>query len=127
MTDLVQDLVNKLLSDSVVTPSVIVGCILLASDHLLGVKETSVCASANFVDHVGLKIAVDCTRDVFSVAWSSLSQQMSCQMYAIFVLPTSFGEEGAEPLIRVGSFALLRKISIGLNEVDASVCIQEWL
>lgn len=66
--DLVENLVDELLANGVVATSVVVGGILLASNHVLGVEETAVGASADLVDDVGLKIAVDSTRDVLALA-----------------------------------------------------------
>jgi hypothetical protein len=67
-TNLVENLVNQLLSDSVVTTSVVVGSILLAGDHLLRVEKTAVGTSANLINHVWLEIAVDSTWDIFAIA-----------------------------------------------------------
>ena len=66
--DLVEDLINQFLADGIVTASVVVGRILLASDHVLRVEETSVGAGADFIDNVGLEIAVDGSRDIFALA-----------------------------------------------------------
>lgn len=65
--DLVEDAVNELLADSVVATGVVVGSILLASDHHLGVEEVAVGTSADFVDNIGLEIAVDGARNVFAL------------------------------------------------------------
>lgn len=67
--DLVEDLIDQLFANSVVATRVVVGCILLASDHLLWVEEGSVGAGADFVDDVGLEIAVDGTWDIFAIAY----------------------------------------------------------
>lgn len=67
-SDLVEDLVDQLLANSVVSTSVVVGSILLAGDHLLRVEQAAVCASADFVDNVGLQISVDGTGNVLAVA-----------------------------------------------------------
>ena len=67
MTNFVQDLVNELLSNSVVATSIVIGSILLASDHHLRVKKASIGASADFVDHVGFEIAVDRARNIFAL------------------------------------------------------------
>jgi len=66
--NLVQDLIDELLSDSVVTTSIVVRCILLAGDHLVGVEQGAVSASANDIDDVWLEIAVDGTWNVFAIA-----------------------------------------------------------
>ena len=49
LADPIKDQVDNLLSDGVVTTSVVVGSILLASDKLLRVKELAVGASANLI------------------------------------------------------------------------------
>ena len=66
---LVQDAIDQFLADGVVTASVVVGRILLAGDHLLGVEETPIRASPHFIDDVGLEITVDGTRHVLSLAY----------------------------------------------------------
>lgn len=66
--NLVQDLVDELLADSVVTTSIVVGSILLASDHLVWVEKVLVGTSANLVDNVWLEIAVDGAGHIFAVA-----------------------------------------------------------
>ncbi len=48
LADPVEGLCDKLLADGVVTASVVVGSILLASDQLLGVEQLAVSSSANF-------------------------------------------------------------------------------
>ena len=67
--DLVEDLVDKLLADRVVATSIVVGGILLAADHVLGVEETAVGAGADLVDDIRLEIGVDGARNVFPVAY----------------------------------------------------------
>lgn len=66
--NLVEHLVDQLLANSVVTTSVVVGRVLLSSNHLLRVEETAVCTSADLIDDIGLEIAVDGTGNVFAVA-----------------------------------------------------------
>lgn len=68
-SNLVEDIVNQFFSDGIVSSGIVVGCILFSSDHLLGVKETSVCAGTDFVDDVGLEVAVDGSGDIFAVTW----------------------------------------------------------
>lgn len=67
--DLVEHAVNKLLAHGVVATSVVVGGILLASDHVLRVEQASVGASPDLVDNVGLEIAVDGSWNVFTLAY----------------------------------------------------------
>lgn len=66
--DLVEDLVDELLANCVVTPRVVVGGVLLAGDHLLGVEQVAVGTGPDLVDDVGLEIAVDGTGDVLALA-----------------------------------------------------------
>jgi len=71
--DLVEDLVDELLADGVVTTGVVVRRILLSGDHVLRVEEGSVRTSADLVDNVGLQIGVDGTRDVLALACGVLA------------------------------------------------------
>lgn len=64
----VQNLIDKLLANSVVTTGVVVRRIFLASDHMLGVEEATISASADLIDDIGLEIAVDCSWDIFALA-----------------------------------------------------------
>jgi len=70
--DLVQDLVNELLSDSVVATSIVVRSVLLASNHVLRVEQGAVGAGADLIDDVGLEIGVDGTGNVLAVACSAV-------------------------------------------------------
>ena len=67
-SDLVQDLINQLLADRVVSASVVVRSILLPGDHLLRVEQTPICTGPDLIDDIGLKIAVDRSRDIFAVS-----------------------------------------------------------
>ena len=63
LADAVKHQVNDLLADGVVTTGVVVGCILLASDELLGVEQLTVCASAHLIykhKHMGLALVLQC-------------------------------------------------------------------
>lgn len=66
--DLVQDLVNQLLPNGVVATGVVVGRILLASDHLFRVEERAVGAGADLIDDIGLEIAVDSSGNILSLS-----------------------------------------------------------
>lgn len=75
--NLVEDAIDELLTDGVVTTSIVVGSILLAANHVLGVEQASVGAGSDLVDHIGLEIAVDGTRDVLALAYiGSRTRQM---------------------------------------------------
>jgi hypothetical protein len=65
--DLVQNLINHLLSNGVVTTGVVVGGILLSGNHLLGVEERTVGTGADLIDDIGLKIGVDSTGNVLAL------------------------------------------------------------
>jgi len=75
-TDLVEDLVDELLADSIVATGVVVGGILLACDHLLRVEEGAVGAGADLIDDIGLEISVDGAGDVFSLACARLGRRI---------------------------------------------------
>lgn len=68
--NLVEDLVDHLLSDGVVTTGVVVRGILTAGDHVLGVEKAAVGTGADLIDDIGLEIAVDGTGDIFALACS---------------------------------------------------------
>lgn len=71
VADLVQNLVNQLLANSVMPASIVVGRILLSSDHLLGVEQAAVGTSSDFVDNIGLEIAVDGTGYIFALTYQT--------------------------------------------------------
>jgi len=66
--DAVNDIVDHLLSDSVVTTSVIVGSILLAADQQLRVEERTVTTGTNLIDGGGVKIDEERTRNMLPTA-----------------------------------------------------------
>lgn len=121
--DLVEDTVDELLANGVVATSIVVGGILLASDHVLGVEQASVGAGADLVDDVGLEIAVDCSWDILALACvHPVSDRIRGRAWHyVEVSCTCLGEESAEALIRVGGLALVGQVSIGLHRDNASV------
>jgi hypothetical protein len=116
----VQNLVDHLLADSVVTTSIVVGSIFLAGDHVLWVEKAAVSTSANLVDNVGLEIAVDSTWNVFSLTFAVINISNCSPLSMIEYLLTSLGEESAEALVRLSCLALLGEISIRLDDQNAS-------
>lgn len=80
-SNLVQDLIDELLANSVVSTSIVVGCILLASNHLLRVEEGAVRTSADLIDDVWLQIAVDGTWYVFAIAYGHVSSYAHALSY----------------------------------------------
>jgi hypothetical protein len=65
--DAIDDRVDHLLANGVVTTSVVVGSILLATDQSLGVEKLSVVSSADLIDRGRVKIDEEGSGDVFSV------------------------------------------------------------
>jgi len=66
LSNSIKDKVNNFLSNGVVTSGVVVGSILLATDHLFRVEQLSVCSSSDLIDHRWLKIQEDSSWDVLS-------------------------------------------------------------
>ena len=97
LADSVQHKVDNLLADGVVTTGVVVGSILLAGDHLLGVVQLAVGSSADLIAHSGLEIHKDGTRNVLS--------------------STSLREEGVERVIATADSLVGRHLTIGLDTV----------
>ena len=116
-SNLVQNLVDELLANGVVAASIVVGRVFLAGDHVLGVEEAAIGAGANFVDDVRLKVAVDGARNVLALACRDVSFRF-CERASFE--RTRLGEEGAEALVIVGSFALLSEESVGLPGSNVS-------
>jgi hypothetical protein len=113
--NLVENLVNELLANCVMTTGIIVGSILLSSDHLFWVEKTSVGAGTDFVDNIWLKIAIDCSGNIFAVAFNNQPLAVAwifvnANRYGL----TSFREECAETLVWIGGLALFGQISIRL-------------
>jgi len=73
-SDLVQNLINELLSDSVVTTSIVVRRVLLSGNHLFWVEKTAVGSGADLVNNVWLEIAVDGSGNIFALAWIGVSK-----------------------------------------------------
>ena len=62
----VDDIVNHLLADGVMTACVVVGSVLFAREKILGVEELSVGAGADLVEHGRFQVNEDSSRDVFA-------------------------------------------------------------
>jgi len=97
LANAVEDQVDDLLSDGVVTASVVVGSILLAADQLLGVEQLAVGAGSDLVDDGGLQVEEDATGNVLA--------------------GTSLGEEGVESIIATADGLVRGHLTIGLNTV----------
>jgi hypothetical protein len=66
LADSVKDKINNLLSNGVVTASVVVGCIFLASNELLRVEELAVSSHADLIDDSWLEVNKDSPGDMFA-------------------------------------------------------------
>ena len=66
LPDPVKTEIDDLLSDGVVTSSVVVSGILLSSDQLLRVEKLSVSSSSDLIDDSGLQIQEDSSGNVLS-------------------------------------------------------------
>jgi hypothetical protein len=65
------------------------------------VEQATVGTSADFIDDVGLEIAVNCARNIFALS--------------------SLREEGAEALVWLSGLALISQVSIRLNTMLEAV------
>jgi hypothetical protein len=97
LTGAVQDQVNDLLSDGVVTTGVVVSSILLSGDQLLGVVQLSVGSGADLVDDRGFQIDVNGTGNVLS--------------------STSFTEKGVESIVSSSDSLVRGHLTVGLDSV----------
>jgi hypothetical protein len=75
LANLIQNLVNQLLSNSVMSTGIVVWGILLASDHLFWVEQAAVGTSADLVDDVGLEITIDSAGDIFALTWQGITRK----------------------------------------------------
>ena len=97
LSDSVQAEIDDLLSDGVVTTSVVIGGILLSSDQLLRVEQLSVGSGTDLINNCGLKIEEDSTRYVLS--------------------SSSLREEGVERVITTSDGLVRRHLTIRLDTV----------
>ena len=68
LTDTVQDKVDNLLSNGVVTSGVVVGGVLLAIDQLLRMVKLTVGSDTGFIDDGGFEVNKDSSWDVLSTS-----------------------------------------------------------
>ena len=101
LADAVEHEINDLLADSIVATGVVVGGILFARNHLLGVVQLAVGSGADLVTHSGLEVDHDATRNV--LAGSSLR------------------EEGVEGVVATADSLVGRHLTIRLNAMLKAV------
>merc|ERR1711976_659472 len=99
--DPVQDQVNNLLTNGVVTTSIVVGSILLTSDQLLRVEQLAVGASAHLINYSGFQIHKDSSGHMFA--------------------STSLTEEGVEGVITTSNGLVTGHLAIRLDTVLQAV------
>merc|ERR1712018_635252 len=73
LPDSVENKIDNLLSNGVVSSCVVVGGVLLSVDELLGVVELTVCSASGLVDDSGFQVDEDCSWDV--LAGASLGEE----------------------------------------------------
>jgi len=101
LADAVQDKVNNLLANGVVTTGVVVGGVFLARDQLLGVEQLAVGASADLINDGGLQVNKDGTGNVLASA--------------------SLREEGVEGIITTSDGLVRGHLTIRLDTVLEAV------
>jgi hypothetical protein len=85
------------------------------------VEKRAVGASADLVDDVGLEIAVDGARNVLALACiPSVNVHLKTWMMWL----TSLGEESAEAMVLLLSFALLGEVTIRLKNRQLAALLQ---
>lgn len=97
----VEDEIDDLLSDGVVSTSVVVGGIFFAGDQLLGVEQLSVGSSSDLVNDGGFQVNEDSSRDVLS--------------------GTSLAEEGVEGIVTTSDGFVTGHLTIGLDSMFQTV------
>eukprot|EP00041_Stephanoeca_diplocostata_P007724 m.111310 g.111310 ORF g.111310 m.111310 type:complete len:468 (-) comp17006_c0_seq1:106-1509(-) len=101
LADAVQDEVNDLLTDGVVTTGVVVGGIFLTGDELFWVEQLAVRASADFVNDGWFEVNENATWDVLS--------------------GSGFGEEGVERVVTSSDGLVRRHLTVWGNSVLQAV------
>jgi hypothetical protein len=101
LSQTVQDEIDELLSDGVMSTSVVVGSIFFTGDQLFGVEQLSVSSSSDLINYGGFKIDEDGTRHVFA--------------------GTSFAEEGVERIITTSDGLVRGHLTIGLDSMLQAV------
>ena len=97
----VEDQVDDLLPDRVVTSRIVVCCILLPGHQLLRVEELTVGSSSNLVNHSWLKVDKDGSGDVLACA--------------------GLGEEGVEGVVAAADGLVAGHLAVGLDAVLEAV------
>jgi len=95
LSDAIEDQVNDLLSDGVMTSGKVVGRVLFARNELLRMEELPVGARTNFIDNGGFEVDHDAPRHMFA---------SSC-----------FGKKRVEGIVSASDSLVRRHLTIRLN------------
>ena len=101
LADAVQDEIYNLLSDGVMSASVVVSGVFLSGDELFGMKELAVGSGAHFVHNSWLQVHKDGSWDVLS--------------------SSSLAKEGVEGIVSSSDSLVGRHLSVRLNAVLQAV------
>merc|ERR1712154_513830 len=101
LTHSIQNLVNQLFADCIVTTSVVVCSVFLSRYQLLWVEQLAVGASADLVHHGGFEINEHCARNMLASA--------------------SLGEEGVEAVVTTADGLVARHLTVRLDAMLQAV------
>jgi hypothetical protein len=114
LADAVENEVDNLLSNGVVTTGKVVGGILLAGDELLGVEELAVGAGADLVDNSGLEVDEHGTGNV--LAGAGLREEG-----VEGIIATTDGLVGGHLAIRLNSVLEAEQLPAGVAALDTGL------
>jgi hypothetical protein len=128
LADAVQDEVDNLFSDGVVSTGVVIGGIFLSTDDLFRVVELGVGSTANFVTNGGLEIDVNSTRDVLS-GLSLTEESVEGVVGHTDGLVGSHVTIGADSMLKAVQLpAVVTDLDTGLTQMDGDTfCFQRTM
>ena len=101
LAESVQDDINELFPDSVMTTGIVVGSIFFTGDELLWMEQLAVRSCADLVDHSWFQVHENCSGDVFA--------------------SSSFAEEGVERVVSTSNGLVGGHLSVRLDTVFKAV------
>ena len=113
-TNTVQDQINNLLSNGVVSPGIIVSCIFLSSHQLLRVEQSTVGSGTYFINDSGLQVDKDSS-------WNMLSRSSFRKESVERIISSSNGLIRRHLSIRLDSMFKAIKFPAGIAHLDASL------
>jgi len=114
LADAVEDKVDNLLANGVVTAGVVIGGIFLAGDQLLGVVELAVGSGANLIDDSRLEVDANAAGDELSS--SGLGEESLVGVIRRHVIAV-----GGLLAIRLDPVLEAEKLPAGVSDLDASL------